>query len=86
MRIVSSGFGRFDLVRILRISRPGHTPSISTWQREPRVGDVAVILDVYESPAGYELECTDDTGRTLWVEPFRLDEIELELMKRHGDF
>lgn len=46
--------------------------------REPRVGDVAWVIEIYESPPGYYLECSDKDGITEWMQIFRPEEIELE--------
>jgi hypothetical protein len=48
--------------------------------RPARVGDVACIVEVYEAPPGYELECSDDNGITEWLLAFSEDEADFELV------
>ena len=38
------------------------------------------MLDVYDHPPGYELECGHASGETLWLESFTDDEVSLELV------
>lgn len=47
-------------------------------RRHPRVGDIGVVLEVYEKPEpAYEVECADPvTGVTAWLEPMYPEEIE----------
>ncbi|ATQ73396.1 hypothetical protein CR152_01880 [Massilia violaceinigra] len=49
--------------------------------RQPRVGDVATIVEIYLEPAGYELECSDGGGITQWLMAFGLGDVELELVQ-----
>ena len=46
--------------------------------RQPQVGDVAWVIEIYENPPGYELECSDKDGTTEWLQGFGAEEIELE--------
>jgi hypothetical protein len=46
--------------------------------RQPQVGDFAWIIEIYENPPGYELECSDKDGTTEWLQGFRAEEIKLE--------
>jgi len=38
------------------------------------------VVDVYDHPPGYELECVTPQGETLWLESFAHDEVSLELL------
>lgn len=46
--------------------------------RKPQVGDIAWVIEIYEDPLGYELECSDKNGITEWMKVFSPDEIVLE--------
>lgn len=68
----------FDAVRIKRLSRPQGFENDGVNQREPRVGDVAYVIEIYTAPIGYELECSDADGVTEWLCSFSPADIELE--------
>jgi hypothetical protein len=68
----------YDAVRIKVLCRPlGVVPECFNTQ-EPRVGDVAFVIEIYEDPPGYELECSGEDGITKWLLTFSPEEIELE--------
>lgn len=46
--------------------------------RPPQVGDVAWVIEIYDHPPGYELECSDKNGITEWMQAFSPEEIRLE--------
>jgi hypothetical protein len=46
--------------------------------RQPQVGDVAWVIEIYDHPPGYELECSDKNGITEWMQAFSPEEIKLE--------
>lgn len=46
--------------------------------RQPQVDDVAWVIEIYENPPGYELECSDKDGTTEWLQGFGAEEIKLE--------
>ena len=48
--------------------------------RVPQIGDIATNIEVYENPSGYELECSDSDGITVWLLAFGADEIDMELV------
>ena len=68
----------FDRVRILAL-RDTHASSL-VGSRSPQVGDIATVVDLYDHPPGYELECATPQGETLWLESFADDEVSLELV------
>jgi hypothetical protein len=41
-------------------------------------GTEATVLDVYETPPGYEIEVSDDQGRALFIGSVTPDQVELE--------
>lgn len=49
--------------------------------RQPEVGDIATIVELYSSPSGYELECSDANGITQWLMAFRPEDVVLELRR-----
>jgi len=68
----------YDVVRVVAINNQQLLESNVFDLRPPRIGDVATILDVYDDPAGYELECSDETGVTLWLIGCTEKDVELE--------
>lgn len=40
------------------------------------------MVDLYNHPPGYELECVTPQGDTLWLESFVDDEVSLELVDK----
>ena len=69
---------QFDKVRIVALRGGRASPLVGS--RPPQVGDVATVVDVYDHPPGYELECVTPQGATLWLESFTDDEVSLELV------
>ena len=66
----------YDAVRIEELSKPVCSEDGDI--RQPQVGDVAWVIEIYENPPGYELECSDKNGITQWLQSFRPNEIKLE--------
>ena len=66
----------YEPVRIVKLRQPARVEHGDI--REPRVGDVAWVIEIYENPPGYHLECSDKEGITEWLQIFRTGEIELE--------
>jgi len=73
-------FDPYDVVRIKALREPVHFEPDGTSRRAPQVGDVATIIEVYENPPGYELECSGSDGMTEWLYAFSPDAIEFEKM------
>lgn len=61
--------------------RGGHASPL-VGSRSPQIGDVATVVDVYDHPPGYELECVTPQGETLWLESFTEEEVSLELVAK----
>jgi len=75
-------FRQYDVVKLKKINRQFSNNELSFSRREPKEGDVATIVEVYEKPTlGYELECSDETGITTWLVSLSPDEVELELIR-----
>jgi hypothetical protein len=49
--------------------------------RQPAIGDVATIVEIYSNPPGYELERNDENGITQWLLAFGPDDVELDLVQ-----
>ncbi len=72
-------FKQYDVVRLKALNERPSTPVDEFNLRRPRVGDIATIVEIYSSPSGYELECSDANGITQWLIAFGPAEAELEL-------
>ncbi|MEF9928014.1 MAG: hypothetical protein RR775_13475 [Massilia sp.] len=68
----------FDAVRITELRQPVNSDLGKGDIRKPEVGDVAWVIEIYEKPPGYELECSDKNGITEWLHLFSPDEIKFE--------
>lgn len=66
----------YDAVKIEELHKPA---SLSGGDiRQPQVGDVAWVIEIYENAPGYELEFSDKDGTTVWLQAFRAEEIKLK--------
>jgi len=74
-------FAQYDVVRLVAIRRPLTESDDAFNLCRPVVGDVVTIVEIYSTPPGYELECSDGSGTTQWLMAFAPNEIELELVK-----
>ena len=75
-----------DVVRLVRFVKTFEYVKDPHNLRRPKVGDVARILKVYRSGTlGYQLECTDGRGKPQWLLSFRIDEIDLALVRAQKD-
>jgi len=68
----------YDAIRITALRQPVRYDLGKGDSPEPKVGDVAWAIEIYENPPGYELECSDKNGITEWMQGFSLVEIMLE--------
>jgi hypothetical protein len=73
-------FSQYDVIRLKSLPSRLVSALDSFNLRPARVGDVACIVEVYEAPPGYELECSDDNGITEWLLAFSEDEADFELV------
>jgi hypothetical protein len=74
--MLDSTIKRHDAVMITELRQP--TRSGAGDIRPPQAGDVAWVIEVYDYPSGYELECSDKNGITEWMQAFSPAEITLE--------
>jgi hypothetical protein len=72
----------YDAVRITELRQPVRSDLGAGDIRKPQVGDVAWVIEIYENPPGYELECSDKNGITEWMQAFSPNEIKLEKVVR----
>ena len=71
---------QYDLVRIVSLAtNTPFTPDRFN-RRPPQVGDIAIIVEIYNDPEGYELECLNSDGLTEWLCSFDPQVIKLELI------
>ena len=71
----------YDVVRLTALLQPADFKPDGVSVRAPRIGDVATIVEVYESPPGYELECSGSDGITEWLRAFAPSDVELEKIR-----
>ncbi|WP_090368217.1 hypothetical protein [Ferrimonas sediminum] len=69
---------QYSVVRIKRLKKQFEHSDLSVGTRAPRAGDVATVVDVYDD--AFDLECSDDDGSTLWLELFRPDDADLDIV------
>ncbi len=61
-------FKSYDVVRVVAIlDKASVCANDPNCRRPPKVGDVATILEVYDDPYGFELECCGVDGFTIWL-------------------
>jgi hypothetical protein len=73
-------FKQYDVVKVKALHVEVGKDSDAFNIRQPVVGDVATIIEVYSKPPGYELECSDGNGITQWLLAFGPGDIELDLV------
>ena len=69
---------QYDVVRVIAIPEPSVLAKAEPYQRAPRVGDCATVVELYTDPPGYELECSDSEGSTIWLGAFAPDDLVLD--------
>ena len=69
---------QYSVVKIKSLNKNFKYNEGSFGSRSPRVGDIATIVEVYDS--AFDLECSDENGFTLWLEIFEPSDAELELV------
>lgn len=74
-------FKQYDVVKIMAFSLEQAALADESNLRQPEVGDIATIIELYSSPSGYELECSDANGITQWLMAFRPEYVVLELRR-----
>ena len=74
-------FKQYDAVRLKKINVPIPCAKDEFNLRQPELGDIAYIIEIYSNPPGYELECSDANGITQWLISFSHEDVELELVQ-----
>lgn len=74
-------FKQYDEVKIMAFSLEQDAVADKSNLRQPEVGDIATIIELYSSPSSYELECSDANGITQWLMAFRPEDVVLELRR-----
>lgn len=73
-----SSFKQYDRVKVTKINKVFEVDKF--FIREPRVGDIATIVEIYNNNdkvgLGFTLECTDGEGRTYWLETITVGQLE----------
>lgn len=69
---------QYDIARVTQLRTAGPQLVDAFNLRAPAVGDIATVLEIYDNPPGYELECSDENGITQWQMAFRAEDIVLE--------
>ncbi|MFC0351067.1 hypothetical protein [Undibacterium danionis] len=73
-------FKIYDVVRLIAINSDELCLGDAFNTRPPQVGDIATILEIYDNPPGFELECSDKLGGTVWLLGFQEKDVQLELV------
>ncbi len=73
-------FNQYDVVKVMAVPVDASKDPDAFNLRQPLIGDVATIVEVYSKPPGYELECSDASGITQWLLAFGPNDIELDLV------
>lgn len=60
----------YDVVRIKKLRKAIDLQPDGSSSRAPQVGDIATIIEVYQNPPSYELECSGSDGITIWLWSF----------------
>lgn len=73
-----SQFIQYQVVRVQRIRNDRFAQNLPQYKRNPEIGDLGTILEIYTTPeSAYEVECSDPkTGETIWLEAMFPEEIE----------
>jgi hypothetical protein len=58
-------FKQYDAVRLKKINLPIPCAKNEFNLRQPEIGDIAYIIEIYSTPPGYELECSDANGSSI---------------------
>jgi hypothetical protein len=73
-------FKAYDVVRLIAINNDKLSLPDTFNTRPPTVGDIATILEIYNDPPGFELECSDNVGGTVWLLGVQEKDVQLELV------
>ncbi|WP_298769157.1 hypothetical protein [uncultured Shewanella sp.] len=72
-------FAQYDEVKLIKIINQKVMTKKGWGYRDPEVGDIATIIEIYSNPeVAYHLECNDENGATAWDLMVIPDDIELK--------
>ncbi|MEL6105403.1 MAG: hypothetical protein AAFU85_05180 [Planctomycetota bacterium] len=78
-KLVPPSFGPYDVVRVVSILDEATViVDAPNCRRPPKMGNIATILEVYQDPYGFELECCDANGATIWLGGYTPAQLLLE--------
>lgn len=74
---------RYDRVKVVAIRDDRFATTEPGFKRHPRVGDVGVILEIYQNPTrAFEVECCElGSPETLWLEAMFPEELSAQSNK-----
>ena len=68
---------QYDVVKVIGFRDDRFESAKVHFLRRPRIGDIGTIVEVYSKPeVGYEIECCDSAGATIWLEALYPGELE----------
>jgi len=74
-------YKQYSVVRLKEIKKQFTESESYLGTRLPKVGDIATIVEIYESPTlGYELECENKDGSANWLLTFSPEDAIFELI------
>lgn len=77
-------YKQYSVVKLKEIKKQFNKNELSFGTRQPKISDVATIVEVYEDPTlGYELECVNKDGTTNWLATFLPEEVVMELISEN---
>ncbi|WP_430523795.1 DUF4926 domain-containing protein [Stutzerimonas stutzeri] len=68
----------YDVVQVIALRDDRFSKSSADYQRNPCIGDVGTIIEVYShSEPAIEVECSDNNGITIWLAAMYPEELRL---------
>jgi len=75
---------QYNSVQIKVLHRVFSASDVSLGEEIPAVGDMATIIEVYESPRmAYELESVAPDGTTRWMATFEPGDADFDIISRY---
>ena len=67
---------QYDVVKIQSFRNDRFSSLQPAYQRNPLIGDIGTIVEIYTTPeTGFEVECSDPNGITIWLEAMYPEEL-----------
>ncbi|MFV9657324.1 DUF4926 domain-containing protein [Ectopseudomonas mendocina] len=68
----------YDVVQVIALRDERFSKSNAGYERNPCIGDIGTIIDVYSNPEpAFEVECSDSNGITIWLAAMYPEELKL---------